>query len=439
MFLLVGTRFKRYQEIVLSDSAISRILELGEVMGRSKALVPERRYHVSGQSVVTIDGKNFYLGPHNDALTVARYACLVKAYQDNGYRLPDDYSIDDVRNATASQFADLMVEDQSDKPVRVKHLAEAYKAHVLKRYANAVQDHSRRLDVVKWLLEYDSELLVERFGPKKLREYRDRMDDGTRSRRYLNRLTNEVRAAFKWGVSQELVTPPVLVGLKSLPPLVAGEAGFERARRKQVSVEVVRATAKHLAPIVRDMLTVQLATGMRPSELCSMRAGEIDRSGEIWLFKPTNHKTAWKGIEREIPILGQARTAIENYLNRSPASFLFSPAEAMSWFRAKQRSECKGYGSYKKLVEDPKKKPGDRYDSGSYRQAIVRAAKLAKVPHWTPYQVRHLVGTTVAEALHLESSKALLGHQDLQTTQIYAKSTTKTAIEAARHAPQLGE
>lgn len=408
-------------------------------MGRSKALVPERRYHVSGQSVVTIDGKNFYLGPHNEALTVARYACLVKAYQDNGYRLPDDYSIDDVRNATAGQFGDLMVEDQADEPVRVKHLAEAYKAYVLKRYANAVQDQSRRLDVVKWLLEHDSELLVEKFGPKKLREYRDRLDDGSRSRRYLNRLTNEIRAVFKWGVSQEMVPANVLVSLKTLAPLVAGEAGFELAKRKRVSLEVVRATAKFLAPIVRDMLTVQLATGMRPSELCSMKAGEIDRTGEVWLFKPLNHKTAHKGIEREIPILGQARTAIENYLNRSPTSFLFSPAEAMSWFRAKQRSECKGYGSYKKPVNEPKKQPGDHYDAGSYRQAITRAAKQAKVPHWTPYQVRHLVGTAVAEALHLESSKALLGHQDLQTTQIYAQSTTLAAIEAARHAPQLGE
>ena len=93
--------------------------------------------------------------------------------------------------------------------------------------------------------------------------------------------------------------------------------------------------------------------------------------------------------------------------------------------------------NYWSSVSDPKKQPGEQYDAGSYRQAIARAAKLANVPHWTPYQVRHLVGTTVAEALQLESSKALLGHQDLQTTQIYAKSTTRKAIEAARSAPTM--
>ena len=133
-------------------------------MGRSKARVPDRRYHISGQSVVTIDGKNFYLGPHNEALTVARYACLVKAYQDNGLRLPADYSIDDVRQAATEQFGDLLIEAQSDQPKKVKHLAEAYKAYILKRYQNAAQDKSRRAEIADWLIQFDGELLVERFG-----------------------------------------------------------------------------------------------------------------------------------------------------------------------------------------------------------------------------------------------------------------------------------
>ena len=209
-------------------------------MGRKKAIVPERRYHVSGQSVVTIDGKNFYLGPHNEALTVARYACLVKAYQDNGYRLPADYSIDDVRQATTAQFGDMMVEDQSEEPVKVKHLAEAYKAYILKRYENAAQDKSRRAEIADWLTQYDGELLVDRFGPKKLREYRDRLNDGTRSRGYLNRLTNEIRSVFRWGVAEEFVPPEVLTGLEALRPLVAGE---RKTKNDRHSNSVTRKTA----------------------------------------------------------------------------------------------------------------------------------------------------------------------------------------------------
>ncbi len=406
-------------------------------MGRTKALIPERRYHVSGQSVVTIDGKNFYLGPHDEALTIARYACLIQAYQANGYSLPSEFSIDDVRRAADHQFGELLGDHHSEESVRVKHLAEAYKSYIEKRYANSRQDLERRSEIIGWLLEHDAGLLVERFGPRKLREYRDRLDNGARSRKYLNRLTNEIRSVFKWGVGQELVPPHVLTGLKALNPLVAGEGGFERARRKLVPVEHVRETAKHLSPIVRDMLTVQLATGMRPSEVCAIKPCDIERKGDVWLFMPNKHKTAWKGVEREIPLLGEARAVIENYLNRKPDSYCFSPAEAMAWFRAKQSSERKGFGSYKKKVAIPKVKPGDCYEAGSFRQAIARAAKLANVPHWTPYQIRHLVGTTVAEALQLESSKALLGHQDLQTTQIYSTATRKMAIEAARNAPTM--
>jgi integrase len=323
-------------------------------MGRTKALIPERRYHVSGQSVVTISGKNFYLGPHDEALTIARYACLIQAYQSNGYRLPDEFSIEDVRRAAGSQFGELLSNDHADEPVKVKHLAEAYKAYIEKRYANSMQDRVRRLEVADWLLKHDAALLVERFGPRKLREYRDR-----------------------------------------------------------------------------------LATGMRPSEVCAMKPCDIDRKAEFWIFRPKSHKTAWKGIEREIPLVGEARAVIENYLNRKADSYCFSPAESMAWHRAKQSSERKGYGSFKKPVESPKKTPGDHYEAGSFRQAIARAAKMANVPHWTPYQIRHLVGTTVAESLQLESSKALLGHQDLRTTQIYSQTTTKMAIEAAHNAPTM--
>ena len=406
-------------------------------MGRAKALIPDRRYHVSGQSVVTISGKNFYLGPHDEALTIARYACLIQVYQSNGYRLPDEFSIEDVRRAADHQFGELLSNDHADEPVKVKHLAEAYKAHIEKRYANSMQDRVRRLEVADWLLKHDAALLVERFGPRKLREYRDRLDNGDRSRKYLNRLTNEIRSVFRWGVSQELVPSHVITGLEALQPLVAGEGGFERARRKSVPIEDVRATAKYLSPIVRDMLTVQLATGMRPSEVCAMKPCDIDRKAEFWIFRPKSHKTAWKGVEREIPLVGEARTVIENYLNRKADSYCFSPAESMAWHRAKQSSERKGHGSYKKPVESPKKVAGDHYEAGSFRQAIARAAKLANVPHWTPYQIRHLVGTTVAESLQLESSKALLGHQDLRTTQIYSQTTTKMAIEAAHNAPTM--
>ncbi len=46
-------------------------------MARPKAKAPARRYHMSGNSVVTIAGRDFYLGKHDSPESIARYAVLI--------------------------------------------------------------------------------------------------------------------------------------------------------------------------------------------------------------------------------------------------------------------------------------------------------------------------------------------------------------------------
>jgi integrase len=74
---------------------------------------------------------------------------------------------------------------------------------------------------------------------------------------------------------------------------------------------------------------------------------------------------------------------------------------------------------------------------GSYRQAIQRAAKQAKVSKWFPYQLRHLAATEVRNALGVESAQALLGHSRADMTQHYAQLSEEKAIVAARAAPTV--
>lgn len=47
-------------------------------MARPKSKAPNRRYHMSGQSVVTIAGRDIYLGPHDSPESIARYAVLMQ-------------------------------------------------------------------------------------------------------------------------------------------------------------------------------------------------------------------------------------------------------------------------------------------------------------------------------------------------------------------------
>ena len=41
-------------------------------MARPKAKAPARRYHIRGQSIVTIAGRDIYLGPRDSAESIAR-------------------------------------------------------------------------------------------------------------------------------------------------------------------------------------------------------------------------------------------------------------------------------------------------------------------------------------------------------------------------------
>jgi hypothetical protein len=68
---------------------------------------------------------------------------------------------------------------------------------------------------------------------------------------------------------------------------------------------------------------------------------DIDKTGEVWMIRPGKHKTANRGIRKAVPLLGIGREFVENYLNRSPESYLFSPAEAVQWLHSKKRAERK--------------------------------------------------------------------------------------------------
>ena len=44
-----------------------------------------------------------------------------------------------------------------------------------------------------------------------------------------------------------------------------------------------------LPPYFVDIVCLLRLTGMRPSELCSMRVEDIDRSKDIWVYIPERH------------------------------------------------------------------------------------------------------------------------------------------------------
>jgi integrase len=80
---------------------------------------------------------------------------------------------------------------------------------------------------------------------------------------------------------------------------------------------------------VRDRVEIQRLAGMRPGEVCQLRWREIDRSGEVWEYRPVRHKTAWRGKERVVFIGPKAQAVLVRYARPDPGAYLFSPREAV--------------------------------------------------------------------------------------------------------------
>lgn len=411
-------------------------------MPRSKAAVPSLRYHVSGQSIVQIDGATFYLGKHGSPESFARYAVLVREYQANGQTLPDGFTSQTLKSLTTGFEIPKAPMRLSDAPILVKHITASYRDHANKVYAGSTAERHRINQVCRDIEQADGGMVASEYGPKALSRQRQRWVDSGKSRTYCNRLTCYAVRMFKWAVAEELVSEAVLVRLSALEPLRFGQTEApEREKRQPVPLALVRRTVPELSPILRDMVRVQVATGMRPTELCTMRPCDIDRSGPEWIYRPEHHKNKSKGKSRSIPIMGDAREVVENYLNRDPKAYLFSPSESVAWWQAKKRSERKSKvqpSQASRAKADPEIQPGERYTQDSYRRAIARACKRAEVPVWYPYQLRHLALTEIREAIGVEHAQAMGGHSRIDMTEHYAKVSERKAIEAARHAPSLG-
>ncbi len=411
-------------------------------MPRPRNEVPSIRAHISGQSIVTIDGKTFYLGKHNSPEAFARFAVLFADYQAGklGEYAPEQNKARALAILNPSHCPPST--DQSNEPLTVRHLLAEFVRHVEKSYADNQQEISRAKLLEADICEHDGNVLAIDYGPRRLQAQRDRwIADKNKSRAYINRLVNLVWRAWKWGVAQELCTNESWQRLKAVEPLRMGRTSAkENKSRTPVSIDVVTKTAKELSPVLRDMVCLQVATGMRPSELCNLRPMDIDRTGETWFYDPATHKNLTKGKTRSIPLVGQAREIVENYLNRSKDSYCFSPSKSMAWFRAKQRSERKSKvqpSQQNRAKDNPRKQPGVKFDSSTYRKSIERAAKRAKVEPWTPYQIRHLSLTIVRDALGIEASAALAGHAKIDMTIAYTATAKKLSIEAAKVAPRI--
>jgi site-specific recombinase XerD len=146
------------------------------------------------------------------------------------------------------------------------------------------------------------------------------------------------------------------------------------------------------------ILEVIYSCGLRVSELCGLRAGDLDWLGELVRVRGKGKK------ERLIPIGLPALDGIRAYWDHAK----YSPEPEMPVF---YRSEKKVVALSPRTIQLRLK----RY---------LRAAGLD--PKLTPHKLRHSFATHMLDAgADLRSVQELLGHAHLVTTQVYTHITTE--------------
>ncbi len=206
---------------------------------------------------------------------------------------------------------------------------------------------------------------------------------------------------------------------------------------------LVEETLPILHPMVADMVLLQLETGMRPGELVIMRAIDIDTVGQVWLYRPEEHKTAYLGHERVIPIGPKGQEIVTRWLSTNTQAFIFSAKRCREEQNAERRKNRKTplWPSHvkhqaKKKKRNPKRVPQDRYTVTSYARAITESIKrhnvgktdAEKLVHWHPHQLRHLRAGELKRAAGLDVARAVLGHRCPAITEHYATLDVAAAV-----------
>jgi integrase len=372
---------------------------------------PSYRLHKARNlAVVTLDGKDHYLGPYGSPESHEKYARLIAEWRAHRRHLLPTTAA----GPSANPF------------LSVGELVLAYWRHVEGYYVKDGRPTSEQ-DNIRQALRFVRRLYGQtpaiEFGPVALKNVRQAMIDAGRSRKLINKDVNRIRQMFGWAVESELLPVQVHQALKPVKGLRKGRsAARETAPVAPVPEAAIGAVLPHLSPQVAAMVQIQHLCGARPQEVVAIRPCEVTTGGEVWLYQPRGHKTAHLDRGKVVVLGPKAQEVLRPWLERDPESYCFVPAETSAWhYRRLRRRDASTDQTEAGAPRSLKLSPGRRYTRHSYRTAVQRACRRAGVPVWSPRQLRHTRATLIRQAYGLEAAKAVLGHADTKVTEIYAE------------------
>ncbi|MGA2498396.1 MAG: recombinase XerD [Tepidisphaeraceae bacterium] len=326
--------------------------------------VPKMSHHrASGQAIVRLNGRDFYLGPWKSKAATIEYDRLVAEWLANG-RKPH--------------------EGQAEG-LTITELVAAFWTHAENYYRNQDSESTSELSCYREALTplrrlYGHTQAAE-FGPLALKAVRQAMIDANLCRTNINHRIGRIKRVFKWGTENELVPPEVFHGLQAVSGLKAGRSDArESVPVKPVPDERVAEVLPLVSRQVAAMIRLQQLAGIRSGEVVILRGIDIDMSGKLWVYRPPRHKTQYLGHDRIVFFGPRAQEILKQFLKPDVNAYLFSPVDAERERREKLHQERKtplscGNSPGTNVKPEPRKKPRGRYGVGSYGRAIKYACQ----------------------------------------------------------------
>lgn len=354
--------------------------------GPSKAPPKYRKHKATGQSIVTIDGKDFYLGPHGSKASKLEYDRLIGEWLANGRSLRI-----------------------ADQVLTITELIAKYWKHAKGYYIKNGKptDELPGLKIALQLLRSTyGNATIDQFGPLSLVALQNKFVERGNCRRYVNQNIGRIKRMFRWGVAQEIVPNEVYQRLTTVAGLRKGKTKASESKPVlPVDESTIEKTILNLPnEVVADMVRVQRLTGCRPGEVMTIKPCDIDRESieGVWLYYPESHKMEHKERHRVIVVGPKAQGILAKYLLRAENQFCFL------------------------------RRCGKRFERWHYAQTIGRACMKAGVEAWAPNRLRHTAATEIRKLHGLEAAQVVAGHAQANVTQIYAERDLDKAVQIMR-------
>ncbi len=364
----------------------------------------------TGQARVRINGKSLYLGKYDSPESNRRYESLIAKWLGGTFDA-------DRESLTIARLSILFVD----------HSRQYYR-----RDGKETSEVHSIQTALRPLVKKCGREKVSQFGPRRLKTVRDEMIGLNWTRTGINAAVRRITRMLRWAVENELADANVYQSCKAVTGLRRGRSEARESEPvKPVLLVDVDAVRPFLSAELWTMIQPQLVSGMRPGEACIMRLPDIDRSGEVWAYKPHSHKTQHHGRERMISLGPRAQALIQPYLTADRERYLFSPQNAEADRNAVRRQNRQSPMTPSQAAREPKaaliRTAGERYRRDIYTKAINRACELAGVDVWSPNRLRHNAATELRKEFGIEAARTVLGHSESDTTQCYAEFDFDTA------------